>query len=360
MLRSLTDKSFLERNQISSDAWKKANISWATLLEIGEDHEANSDRLRESAELFARLVQKFKGVHSVRWRVKDPEHLLAKIVRKRQEAVEKYMEITRENYFETVTDLVGIRALHLFKEDCFDIDAALRATWTPSEQPIAYIRQGDQDGLTRRFQEQGFAIKSHPAGYRSVHYVIASQPVQRKVMTEVQVRTIFEEGWSEIDHSVRYPNFSDNELVAYFLAIFNRMAGSADEMGGFVRGLAAKLHESQAQRIEADRQNAKTLAAMQKMVTELAELKQQDAQSKKTLSQLQSELEKFKSQSAVSQLFVSNSSELNALLTSANKLSSFGIAGGEPRGPLSDALFRSSAEPKEPSLVFSNKPPERK
>ncbi len=63
----------------------------------------------------------------------------------------------------------------------------------------------------------------------------------RKIFSEIQVRTIFEEGWSEIDHKVRYPNFMDNKLVSYFLTIFNRMSGSADEMGTFVNDLVADI-----------------------------------------------------------------------------------------------------------------------
>lgn len=342
MLDTLTEKSFLKRNQISPSTWKKATIDWITLLEIGQDHEANIDRLRESAELFARLVQKFKGVHSVRWRVKDPEHLLAKIVRKQGEGIEKYKNITKDNYFVTVTDLVGIRALHLFKDDCFDIDAELRSIWEPTEQPIAYIRQGDQDELSKRFEKQGFAIKSHPAGYRSIHYVIESQPVQRKVITEVQIRTIFEEGWSEIDHSVRYPNFSNNELVAYFLTIFNRMAGSADEMGGFVRGLAAKLHEFQDQQYEADRQNKEAVAEMQKMVAELTDLKQQDTESKRKLNQLQKELEKFKKMTPSSSLLFPIPTGSNIFITSNDKLSGFGTPVNSPPGLLSDEIFNPS------------------
>jgi ppGpp synthetase/RelA/SpoT-type nucleotidyltranferase len=168
-------------------------------------------------------------VHSVRWRVKDTDHLLEKIIRKCAEGHKKYKNVDSKNYFEIVSDLVGLRALHLFKDDCFSIDSDLRRTWTPSEPPIAYVREGDPPDLTKKFGEHGFEVKEHPAGYRSVHYIFLTQPFQRKVFAEIQVRTIFEEGWSEIDHRVRYPNFSNDQLVSYFLTIFNRLAGSADE-----------------------------------------------------------------------------------------------------------------------------------
>jgi putative GTP pyrophosphokinase len=239
--------------------------------------------------------QKFEKVHSVRWRIKDTNHLLAKIVRKRAAGEEKYAEITVDNYHQVITDLVGIRAIHLFKEDFFAIDRALRREWQTTEQPIVYIRDGDQGQTTKNLAELGFAIRVHPAGYRSVHYVGTSQPISRKVFVEVQVRTIFEEGWSEIDHSVRYPKTSSHELVDYFLAIFNRMAGSADDMGGFVSGLTSKLDEFNAKLSAAKIENEKTVSEMQNLLSKLASEEKQGAVSKKHVAALSAELEKIKS-----------------------------------------------------------------
>lgn len=60
-------------------------------------------------------------------------------------------------------------------------------------------------------------------------------------MVEIQVRTIFEEGWSEIDHNVRYPRLSSDPYLTDFLTMFNRLAGSADEMGTFIKALSQHL-----------------------------------------------------------------------------------------------------------------------
>lgn len=296
---------YLGRTRISQDTWLASRCDWGLLEAIAADHDANQARLLQSAEFFAKLIQKFDCVHSVRWRVKETDHLLEKIIRKRAEGVAKYMAITSDNYFESVTDLVGIRALHLFKDDCLQIDTQLRGTWQPIENPVAYVRLGDTEELTTQFTVNGFEIKSHPAGYRSVHYVFASQPIQRKVITEVQVRTIFEEGWSEIDHQVRYPNLSDNALVAYFLTIFNRMAGSADEMGGFVRGLATTLQELQSQVQDATRDKEQTLVAMDKALGELESVKQQDRESRASVATLKAELEKLRHTPTLNSIFAS-------------------------------------------------------
>ncbi|SEQ22212.1 RelA/SpoT domain-containing protein [Giesbergeria anulus] len=294
MDKSTTLDEFLIRNSIDTDDWKKSGLSWEQLQAIAEDHDRQSDYLRDSAELFARVIQRFIGVHSVRWRIKDTEHLMEKIVRKRAAGEEKYASIDPSNYFKVVTDLVGLRALHLFKEDCFSIDRHLRNTWATAEDPIAYVRKGDPADLGQRFSELGFEVKEHPAGYRSVHYVCVTQPMQRMVYAEIQVRTIFEEAWSEIDHRVRYPNFSDNQLVSYFLAIFNRLAGSADEMGTFVRELTGALQESEAAITCANREKEEALEKIKNMVSDLDEFKKQDASSKEKVRSLYAEIDKLR------------------------------------------------------------------
>jgi putative GTP pyrophosphokinase len=41
-----------------------------------------------------------------------------------------------------------------------------------------------------------------------VHYVVRTQAKKQRYFVEIQLRTLFEEGWSEIDHAVRYPEES--------------------------------------------------------------------------------------------------------------------------------------------------------
>ncbi|MEQ1630714.1 MAG: RelA/SpoT domain-containing protein [Gallionella sp.] len=294
MISKISKEIFCERNRIEADTWELANIDWKILQGIAVDHQAQSANLEVSAELFAKVIQKFSAVHSVRWRVKDAEHLIAKIVRKRAEKTPKYADITIDNYFELVTDLVGIRALHLFKEDCFEIDAALKRQWSPIEVPVAYMREGDSKTFKARFESNGFEVKDHPAGYRSVHYVIASTPIKRKIISEIQVRTIFEEGWSEIDHKVRYPNFSENELISYFLEIFNRMAGSADDMGGFVLGLVDTLTQMADEISSEKNKKDSAFADMEKALSQLENVKKQDEASRASVATLKAELQKLK------------------------------------------------------------------
>ncbi|WP_369952309.1 RelA/SpoT domain-containing protein [Ralstonia syzygii] len=234
----LTLDDFLLENHVTREEWESSGADWNTLLEIAKDHELRKDRLQSTAEHYARDLQKMDGVHSVRFRVKDTTHLLEKIVRKLIDKPEEYKEISAQNYHKIITDLVGIRAIHLFKDECIAIDKQIKDHFNITEGPIANIRPGDSDLL---YRDNGIEVDTRDSGYRSIHYIVSDSSRRRETFSEIQVRTIFEEGWSEIDHQVRYPNFSDDETLREFLGVFNRIAGAADEMGSFVRRLSQTI-----------------------------------------------------------------------------------------------------------------------
>ncbi|EJL6784190.1 hypothetical protein NMR91_003082 [Vibrio alginolyticus] len=306
-IQELELETFLESNNISAEEWHSSDIEWQALKEIGIDHLSKFEQRKETAELFARIIQRCPKVHSVRWRVKDPEHLMEKIVRKTIEGSDsfnpKYVGMTKDNYHEIITDLVGVRALHLFKDDCFEINDYLCNVWNTKEKPTYYVRDGDE---TKEDLDQ-FEVKQHPAGYRSLHYVFVSQPLNQVVYTEVQVRTIFEEGWSEIDHKIRYPNFSDNQQVSSFLRIFNRLAGSADEMGSFVKDLVNEL-ESMAKDLEAVKEenaafkkdNDKNISEIDRLFAELDSSNGKHESQSKLIADLKAQVEKLKTQTQTS------------------------------------------------------------
>lgn len=292
ILSEKNHESFISRNRISLGDWERAGCDWSTLQEIARDHEVHFLKLATTAEFIAKTIQSFPNVHSVRWRVKDTEHLIEKIVRKRAnpKSSRKYKNINSENYNKIITDLIGVRALHLFKDDCIEIHDELLAMWKPVEKPIAYTRKGDHEEFIAKLKERGLIAKDHSAGYRSLHYVVESKPTNREIRAEIQVRTLFEEGWSEIDHTVRYPNFMNDELTNYLLTIFNRMAGSADEMGGFVRQLALALQTTNESLRVAIAENDLAKAKIDATIIELDQSRNNEEKYKKLSARLKTEL----------------------------------------------------------------------
>ena len=238
-MSDLDQNSFFERYGISTEDLESAKIEWSELEAIFEAHSAHLEILEPTASGIVDRLRQVKEVHSTKFRIKDPEHLLAKIIRKRQKDPER--DINLKSYQVEITDLIGIRALHLFKTDWEPIHDFIVDTWKLHETPRANIREGDPDELKKRFEKKGCEVKTHPSGYRSVHYVIKSQPTKKLALAEVQVRTLFEEGWSEMDHRFRYPHALDDPILFQYLVLFNRLAGSADEMGSFLQILVRYL-----------------------------------------------------------------------------------------------------------------------
>lgn len=67
--------------------------------------------------------------------------------------------------------------------------------------------------------------------YRSLHYIIK----YRGYYVEIQARTLFEEGWSEVDHDIVYPYHKDDVMLRDFSRLLNRLSGMADEMSSYFR-----------------------------------------------------------------------------------------------------------------------------
>lgn len=282
-----SQEAFFKEYQISSEAFESTKLGWAQLAEIYDDYKSKHGELLATGRLISDHLSQIVQVHSLKVRVKDPEHLIEKIIRKKAENHER--EITLGNYSTEVTDLIGVRALHLFKDDWEPIHKAIMRIWELHEQPKAYIRGGDYE---EHFKDNGCTVVHHPAGYRSVHYLVKSQATRQLHIAEIQVRTIFEEGWSEIDHRMRYPYEVDNVILSEHLGVFNRFAGNADEMGTFVKKLKAALEERERvfneQLAEREREKAEMIKDL-KSVTEKLEKETDD---KKKLQKIIDKLER--------------------------------------------------------------------
>jgi ppGpp synthetase/RelA/SpoT-type nucleotidyltranferase len=232
-VKSLVKEEFLKKYHINEEYLIENNIEWNELLKIYADFIQYRNLYETQADFIATTLRNHEKIHSVKSRVKDPEHLIEKIIRKTPNRKIKHGEnfqFTIDNYKDEITDLIGVRAIHIFKEDWEDIHNLIVNIWRVSEI-TANVREGDD---TKRFEELNIEIQSRKSGYRSVHYLIESFPTNQKVIAEIQVRTIFEEGYGEIDHQLRYFHDEIPEVLALNLLLLNRIAGSSDEMASMI------------------------------------------------------------------------------------------------------------------------------
>lgn len=174
-------------------------------------------------------------IHSTKSRIKDPEHLKDKLYRKLAEAKEegKKFSITNGNLFSKLNDLVGFRLIHLHTRQIEDIDIELQKIfheqkWNVIEGPSA--RTWD-DEMREYFKGIGFQIHSAKKSsmYTSVHYVVAPN-TRSKITCEIQVRTLMEEVWGEVDHSINYPHKSKNQSSRAQLQVLARATSTCSRL----------------------------------------------------------------------------------------------------------------------------------
>lgn len=197
----------------------------------------------ESFELFHKHVRNFfesrslaRHVHSIRHRIKDLDHLLEKIERKNAEdedrdPSEKKGQITAENLFSRITDLAGVRVLHLHVSQFEVIHTALmekieEGEFTLFEPPKAYTWDPESNEYLGRL---GLKRELKESYYTSIHYVL--RPNSRSQATcEVQVRTLLEEVWGEIDHTMNYPQPTQDEYCREQIRILARLVGAGSHL----------------------------------------------------------------------------------------------------------------------------------
>ncbi|GGI17957.1 hypothetical protein [Gottfriedia solisilvae] len=278
---------FFKAYKISIDEFVEHNLVWSDYIEIYEDYLNQISSLESTASSIADILRKNQDAHSVKSRVKDPEHLIEKILRKtfKNKKEDSSYQININNYKTEVTDLIGIRVLHLYKDQAFSIDKTIREMWDLHEKATIYYREGDFNSTTE--DDELFQFSVHPAGYRSWHYLINSRLTRELHIVEIQVRTIFEEGWSEIDHQLRYPYDLDNEVLNEQLLVLNRISGGADELVNSI--LHTKMSIT-----ELNYENKKRENKIQELLDEISNLsvgREIDAADKKSLEDKVKQLE---------------------------------------------------------------------
>ena len=258
-MKTLDKDSFLQKYGLQ-DIYKESLIQWSTLSEIYEDYskpETQEDFAKSDREIVALLNARLKGkCHSIESRIKDPEHLTEKIIRKVcVEDNAKYASICKDNYSEIIRDLIGVRVLVFSKENWEDVHDELcsifksedtadeKTGYFMKETPKAYIRYGDRDVFRNKIYTQ-YSNK----GYRSQHYVIAYEGCY----CEIQVRTIAEEVYGEFDHKVRYPYRKDNNFLLRYTTTMAQIMAVADEMVSTCLQMPAELWDACAEAYDKD------------------------------------------------------------------------------------------------------------
>jgi ppGpp synthetase/RelA/SpoT-type nucleotidyltranferase len=173
-------------------------------------------------------------IQFAKFRVKDPDHLRDKLQRKLQEAKDKkrVFRITKDNLFSKIWDLAGVRLLHLHTQQMEEINPLIRLLvreekYKLLEPPTANLWDHEYESFFKRIRLRT-DVRSDSM-YTSVHYIIQNQN-EFHTTCELQVRTLSEELWGEVSHTINYPEKTDSVACQEQLKVLARVTSSATRL----------------------------------------------------------------------------------------------------------------------------------
>jgi ppGpp synthetase/RelA/SpoT-type nucleotidyltranferase len=139
-----------------------------------------------------------------RVRIKRPESVMDKI----QRLPQKFPQGLSPNSLYAMRDVLGARVVTFFQTHLRMVDEEIRTggrfELAPEWLPRSYIAENDLDQLgldADQFQVRG----KKPSGYASLHYVVRlNDGSSVGPWFELQVRTMVEEVWGEVEHQLAY------------------------------------------------------------------------------------------------------------------------------------------------------------
>lgn len=252
---------FLQKNRITDKflVLEKMNPSlWETMKEIYEDYE-----LKIENGVFKTIINSFiaelgtpSAMHSIRYRIKTPESLIVKIINKKCSDFTDmdYANITKDTYGRVIMDLLGTRILirHRYQwEEIHDLIWQLYYQGTEryvknrihdyigdakepflSERPKVFYRYEESTKCYELKGRDTFDFEKNNPGYSSNHYIIN----YFGTYIELQVRTLFDEAWSENDHDFVYKLPAGNKKLVLNRTsnLLSKVAEIADELSMFM------------------------------------------------------------------------------------------------------------------------------
>ena len=175
------------------------------------------EKYKRLAEFIVGLIQDdpskpAESLHTIIYRIKDELRLIEKIDMQNSRTKADGETITVHNYQAEIADLLGVRIICLRLSDVGKIEEYL--SLLAKEKIIRFVKGPEQKNTFVLPLDLGELIPEGAdlryTGYSSIHYRMQldensnAAPDLQALHFELQLRTILEEAWSEIDHKYRY------------------------------------------------------------------------------------------------------------------------------------------------------------
>jgi putative GTP pyrophosphokinase len=133
-------------------------------------------------------------------------------------------EVNADNLFERITDLAGVRIIHLHTDQLREMHPAILNVLDEYkcvlvEEPTANCWDSEFEAFFTSLQIE---TRSRASMYTTVHYVVRANQ-KTPISCEIQVRTLMDEVWGEVSHRVNYPRPSHSATCQDQLKVLARL-----------------------------------------------------------------------------------------------------------------------------------------
>lgn len=216
-----------------------------SILSAYENRRDEIDLFRRQVADYFLVTKRFSAgplplIHSIKSRLKDPSHLREKIIRKWKDG-----PITPKNLLSRITDCAGVRVIHLHSQQFREIHSAIiehvnQGYWYLNEPPVAFSWDPE---ATAFFESLSLKAETRDTYYTSIHYVVKPQATT-DLACEIQVRTLFEEAWGEIDHALNYPDATNLIACREQLRVLAKLASTGTRLADSIFASATHAGKS--------------------------------------------------------------------------------------------------------------------
>ncbi len=167
-------------------------------------------------------------IHFVKYRIKGVESLRTKLNRLHISGGDA---VDASNLFRRISDLAGIRVIHLHTEQLVRIHPAILRVLKEHEyglvgEPVAYCWDVEYEEF---FDRVGIRTQQRQSMYTTVHYDIVANR-RTGISCELQVRSLMDEVWGEVSHRVNYPEESPSVACRDQLKVLARLTSGCGRL----------------------------------------------------------------------------------------------------------------------------------
>jgi ppGpp synthetase/RelA/SpoT-type nucleotidyltranferase len=142
-----------------------------------------------------------------------------------------------------ITDLAGLRILCLFEEDIIEVHKYLLDTlpttgfnvrlfkffnWEMEDSKGELYKKTIENIIIEKLKDIKIEDYTRDSGYKSIHYIIEHQIANKNISIEIQLRTLLQDVWGELEHALSYKKGNIHPHIKKSFVLLSRDLGTKD------------------------------------------------------------------------------------------------------------------------------------